>query len=370
MWRFQLQALSEKKNFLFRLSTVSCVLHALVLALIFIGTREYKLENVSLHAHSAQVRFVPTFDSQKIADSRNKSMNNVKTVGIKSSKNTGKKQVHSIKKVAAHKKISEKQTTGLHAKGARKKQGGTQKNGKVPQKVQEKSKTLVQQKNVKKTVTKEAIKKESSKKDNAKKSVATQAESIKKNDYTFNFLHDYTKSFSVAGMISQFGQSASEKKVETEPRKDSIIPQEVIKEQMPEKSAVQEKEIIPIESEQNIQNALAARPVSAHEENAAFNESELIEDVMYVSPREYNALMIHQDLRQSLQLAWAPPPGISRDVTAQVTITVDKKGSVQSVIFKKHSGSLVYDASIEHALSNCILPESVWSKTLTITFSS
>lgn len=324
MWRFQLQALSEKKSFLLRLSTVSFIVHTLFLIIIFMSNRDHKVDVVKLNLHSAQVRFVPTFDANKIAQSHKNPPK--KSVTKKTSSIT----LRSSKKTAAN--------ASLIGKSVQKK--GIQKT-----KPQEALKTFLQ----KKTSQKQSAVKKVSK--NVQKK---EIKSAKKVGKTYDFLPEYNQKFSVAGMIPQFVQPSPVALKKDIPEKEKVKePVVEKKEEIVEALPVVEPALLEIET-QNMSTEV---------------ESDVIDDVMYVSPREYNALMIHQDLQNALQLAWTPPPGVASHISAQVTIVVDRKGSVTSLSFKKPSGSLVYDTSIEHALYKSVLPESIWSKTLTITFS-
>ncbi len=334
MWRFQLQALSEKKSFLLRLSTVSFILHTLFLIIIFMSNRDHTVDVVKLNLHSAQVRFVPTFDTTKIAHSH---------------KNHPKKTVQ--KKTSTSTLGSSKKTAGVaQLTGKTEHKKGIQKT-----KVQEVSKTFLR---------KEQIHKQSVSKKTSKNVQKKETKSAQKVENTYDFLPEYNQKFSVAGMIPQFLQAFVSPKKDLS---DKVNPEKEKSEKEKVKQSVVKKQEEIVSAQLSQTNSVSSATENYNTSTEA--DSDGVEEVMYVSPREYNALMVHQDLQNALRLAWTPPPGVASHISAQVTIVVDRKGTVTSLTFKKPSGSLVYDTSIEHALHKSVLPESIWSKTLTITFS-
>ena len=325
MWRFQLQAISEKKSFLLRLLTVSFVLHVLFLIIIFIGNRDCKVDVVKLNLHAAQIRFVPTFDAAKIAHSH---------------RNPPKPT--SIKKTSAITLTSSKKRVANSVSINKSNQKKSLQNGKV----QENSKTFLQKKSLpkpKEKIVKKALKPLDKK----------EVKNERKVNSTYDFLPEYNKKFSINRIIPQLEQS-------------SYLPIKKENKEKVEQPTIEKKNKVITETLKPVETIV---PEIETPNTISETKSEVVEEVMYVSPREYNALMVHQDLQHALQLAWTPPPGVASHISAQITIVVGHKGAIQSLVFKKRSGSLVYDTSIEHALQKSVLPESIWSKTLTITFS-
>lgn len=316
MWRFRLQALSEKKSFLLRLSSVSLVLHTIFLAIVFLTNQSYKMQNVSLSAQSAQVRFIPTFDVNKIAQSQKQK--NIPKAIVKTSSFSLCFSGKNVQKASA---VRESQKKILAAK-------------KLP--VQKSSTQLATKKRAAALPVKKVLPAKKIEKKEAIKNVKTPKQ-------TYDFLPDYTQKFSTAGLMNAL----------LHPPVVAAQPEPV-----PEASPVLEK------------IAEVSQPVSPSvEANTLVAPDSVQEEVVYVSPREYNALMTQQELQLALQAVWSPPVGMRKTISAQVTITVDSKGKIVDIAFKKPSGILIFDNSIEHALQKIIVPESVWSKILTITFS-
>lgn len=306
MLHFQLQVCSEKKSFLVQLSTVSLFLHTVVLGYIFLASSSCKVNVVKVKSESLRVKFVPTLDAAKLARSNN-------GAGSKTSSNTldpAAKKRENIALTGANKKVIQKEVVKQSVSSAKSRFVSKDGSKKAP---------VVKKSNVA---------------SNAQKNKLLQKD--KKVAITYNFLPAFNEKFSTSAYIPHFVQPVLPVKKE-EPQQSTLKPTVVKPVQEPKQEIVE----------------------------PAKNDNE---EVMYVLPHEYNTLVAHEQLQQVLQTEWNPPPGMPANVSAQVTITVNGKGKITSTIFNKSSGILIYDTSIEHALEKMALPQSAWSKTLTITF--
>ena len=83
---------------------------------------------------------------------------------------------------------------------------------------------------------------------------------------------------------------------------------------------------------------------------------------------DQETLLRYAALQQEFVRCWRPPEGMGQECACEVTVAVGGDGKAQSVVIKRSSEILMYDAAARLAVYAMEFPRWVQNKTLTITF--
>ena len=92
--------------------------------------------------------------------------------------------------------------------------------------------------------------------------------------------------------------------------------------------------------------------------------------VMYVSYKEYDAIVAGAAFVDSMKDQWIAPVGMPKNSSCEVLITIDAKGDLAALSIERSSNVLVYDVAVKDALSSMEFPKEVYGKTLRVSFKS
>lgn len=390
MWHFQLQALSEKKTFLKELCIVSAIIHGIAVVALCVVKESEKITIKATVTHDVQVRFVPTLDAHKIQESHKKmaSFKGKKREGVLKPTSMGqsvtvKKGVKTVKSSMA---VAQQGKTGLHTPQSvpviPKKIDSQKVHKKLEMISKEKPTTLLQSKTVNNKTAQ--VNKVSDKKAALSKKVEKHTQNkvekpldvSKQSSEDVNRLKKYLPGYQSGSMINAlFKKDLLEtvQRLSFTPAFAQQIPivQEKMKKQELPVSNHEAKKIESVVSNTEIKNNLTQHDLILTDKNReGSSEDQVQEHIVYVSPKEYSAQVAHQELQQALSTCWKKPVGIKKSLSADVMIMVDASGVIVKKQFKKNSGVPIYDASIDRALETLTVPDSLKTKTITITFTS
>lgn len=144
----------------------------------------------------------------------------------------------------------------------------------------------------------------------------------------------------------------------------SVTQKKEIKKVVPKK-VMEQKKTQPIKELKKVEPQPIKKSVDPVKKASQDNQ---IEDVKYVSQKEYNAFMAQAEFQEAIIEVWTPPAGMSDSLVCTVALSVDWKGNLQHHSVQDSSGVLVYDIAVEQALEKVKIPHSLWGKSVTIAF--
>ena len=77
----------------------------------------------------------------------------------------------------------------------------------------------------------------------------------------------------------------------------------------------------------------------------------------------------YADLYKEISQKWSPPPGIPSETACELTMQIDRNGTVIDMQILKSSGVLVFDVAAQAAIDELNYPQWAWGKAISLTFS-
>lgn len=155
----------------------------------------------------------------------------------------------------------------------------------------------------------------------------------------------------------------SAKKIEKKVDKKIAQPVKPIK---TEPKVIEKKREEPEKIIDNVTQPVLVKDVLPQDVIAAHAESS--PEIEYLTPKEYEQVLIQDALKEALMLVWTPPAGMSQDLSCQVVITVGFDGVILATEIEQKSGVLIYDMAVEQAMAQVVMPRVLWGKKIKIVF--
>lgn len=89
---------------------------------------------------------------------------------------------------------------------------------------------------------------------------------------------------------------------------------------------------------------------------------------VHVGQREYDALLVQQEIQQEVQRCWQAPIGISPHTQCKISVCVCPKGKVVRMNIEESSGILLYDAQAQQSIYVMQFPRATWGKEVIVYF--
>ncbi len=297
---------SPKRYFIFKLLSISFIVHGVLLCLLMLHTFNAPVSIILYAFSGTTVHYVPVVASDEhIAHMNARSLHThtVQSFGEKNEKVPlpGSSKVPSLVVQEATINKAVKTATGIASGKIKKIKGNAKKNN-------NKKKPLLKKQN------------------------KVQEKKLKKD--TIDALQKKQKKI--------LKQPPGKKDILQQEKKDSIIGQEV---------------------------SIAHSEVPVQVQNGASETHEMIAgDVVYVSYKDFDAAMMSAAFVASMKEKWVAPVGVSKECECEVVVSLDKNGKLEQVTIERSSNVLVYDMAVKEALAIMDFPCEVYGKVLHIVF--
>jgi TonB C terminal len=145
-----------------------------------------------------------------------------------------------------------------------------------------------------------------------------------------------------------------EKKIDSPIKKECVAPKPAV---------VEQPKPIPPQKSEPVQPTVAPQPAPTTEPIIIPENARISDDY-----REVEALRRDAQLQKELVKHWKPPIGVSKECACEISLTIDKKGTIKDLKMIKNSGVLLYDISARQALYAMTMPQWTHGKPLIVTF--
>lgn len=115
----------------------------------------------------------------------------------------------------------------------------------------------------------------------------------------------------------------------------------------------------------NEESSSSAPPIAQADKSVPVEPGSETVAIAYTDARLAHQYIV---LQQEVSKQWAPPPGVSDETTAKLTVVIDRAGAVQDVRVEESSGVLIFDITARSALLAVVWPVWTWGASITITF--